>query len=586
MLELQDRTARIRLPQDERREQLMDAAVLAIAEHGLSNATLGKVAEIAGVAPSMVNFQFESKQALFEATLERLLKKIHAAYLAAVESAGDSPVDQLLALGTVCFEPHLATRETLATWYAFRGDVTARQSVTPASTSFDAGFYELSDQLVAKIVRETGSKVDVQTASLGYGAMVDLCWWTVLLGHRSLEESKALCRTYLTNLFPDVYRESASASAPAATEPGRPDAFRRLAAWTYTDRQFAEQERTAIHMPAWHSVCHVNEIQSPGSYVTLNVLGKRAMVVRGEDGVIRAFHNVCRHRGHEVVQGRKGNCGLEMRCPFHGWVYSTTGTLLSTHETGGVTGGEDVRGLAPIECEIFNGFVFLRFKPEGLPVAERFAPFADVLARYRMAEMVPDGPFQEVHIAADWKNVWDNYLEYDVYDAVHPQVRGLMVHGFDVEVGDEKRVLKIGHTMRERVEGPWSIRAYASLLPEATHLPPEQRRRWSYYYLYPFVSMEIFPDMVAFVHVTPAGPGRSLIRWRRYSLPNADRAMRATRWLNHRINSRIEVEDMAHAESVQRNLESGDYEPADSNERDANLMALHDWVRADMPSAR
>ncbi|MGI9405524.1 MAG: Rieske 2Fe-2S domain-containing protein, partial [Hyphomicrobiaceae bacterium] len=82
---------------------------------------------------------------------------------------------------------------------------------------------------------------------------------------------------------------------------------RTLPSWTYCDQDFFEAEIKTIHKRAWQIVCHVSDIPNTGDYFTFQGLGERAFVIRGEDGIIRAFHNVCPHRAHAVVSGLNGN---------------------------------------------------------------------------------------------------------------------------------------------------------------------------------------------------------------------------------------------------------------------------------------
>jgi phenylpropionate dioxygenase-like ring-hydroxylating dioxygenase large terminal subunit len=103
------------------------------------------------------------------------------------------------------------------------------------------------------------------------------------------------------------------------------EAGRSLPAWIYRDPEFFALEREHLFMPAWHLVCHVADIPRPGDYATFDLLGELAVVVRGKDGVIRAFHNVCRHRAARVLDGPTGHRGqLYPLAPYHAWTYAST----------------------------------------------------------------------------------------------------------------------------------------------------------------------------------------------------------------------------------------------------------------------
>src|SRR5690606_34778108 len=100
-----------------------------------------------------------------------------------------------------------------------------------------------------------------------------------------------------------------------------------LPGWTYDNAEFFALEREQLFLASWQLVCHVSEVAAPGDFATLNLMGERALVVRGDDGVLRAFYNVCRHRAAAVASGETGHCPGQLRCPYHGWVYGLDGRL-------------------------------------------------------------------------------------------------------------------------------------------------------------------------------------------------------------------------------------------------------------------
>jgi phenylpropionate dioxygenase-like ring-hydroxylating dioxygenase large terminal subunit len=105
---------------------------------------------------------------------------------------------------------------------------------------------------------------------------------------------------------------------PSAGLAPEPRAVETLPAWTYEDPEFFALEKERIFMRSWQVVCHVNEVREVGAYATLDLMGERALVIRGKDGPLRAFHNVCRHRAARVVGGDRGTCPRAMVCPYPG----------------------------------------------------------------------------------------------------------------------------------------------------------------------------------------------------------------------------------------------------------------------------
>ncbi|MDQ0475350.1 SRPBCC family protein [Labrys wisconsinensis] len=594
MLDRPGKSARMRRPQEERREQLLEAAMEAIARHGLSNVTLEKVAKLAGLTAGMVNFHFTSKQDLLAATIGRLADEHREACEAAVAPHAGKPVEAIMALLAVNFDKTIATPVKLAVWTAFWGESGARADYMAVCGASDRAYQDAVRALVADLVATAGVAVDARSAALGLCGLVDNLWQEALVEGEAFDHAAGLelCRLYLKNLFPSLFAADPPQDKAAETEDlseEERDYLARLTlpAWTYRDAAFSAAEVERVHLPAWHVLCHVGELPTPGDYVTMEVLGKRVLAMRGEDGAVRVFHNVCRHRAHAIAPHRQGHTDTVLQCPYHAWCYDTQGVLrgIAASRTFPKLDKANL-GLFPVDSEIFCGFVFVRFAPGGASVAERYAPYAEELAPYAIADMVPISDYWQGTVEADWKNVWDNYLEDYHFPVGHPGLSALMAKDYDREPDHATRTIRLSHVMREEVRGDWSTRMYARLLLASEHLPPAQRRRWSYFYMYPGVAIETFPDQVDFYHITPLGPGRSRIRWRSYGPRQADRQLEAVQYLGQRINFGVHHEDNALIESVQENLNAGTYERGVLSDKEVNVRALHDWVRQDMPQAR
>ena len=149
----------------------------------------------------------------------------------------------------------------------------------------------------------------------------------------------------------------------------RPSKYQSLPAWVYSDPDFFELERSRIFMKTWQLICHVSNIPNPGDYYTLDLLAERVFAVRGEDNQIRAFHNVCRHRASRLLSGPTGN-SKRITCRYHGWGYDLEGNLKNVpFEREFIDFKKENNGLKPVEMEIWQGFVFIRFGGDGASVA-------------------------------------------------------------------------------------------------------------------------------------------------------------------------------------------------------------------------
>jgi phenylpropionate dioxygenase-like ring-hydroxylating dioxygenase large terminal subunit len=383
--------------------------------------------------------------------------------------------------------------------------------------------------------------------------------------------------------------KSRDSAAQGRTRRGAESPPETLPAWTYNNAEFFALERERLLLPHWQPVCHVSEIADPGAYATFDFLGERALVVRGEDGEVRAFHNVCRHRAAAVAQGRFGRCKGAMRCFYHGWTYSLDGRLKAVPGEANFPGLDRSQyGLKSLPVEIWMGFVFVRFREGAASVAERMAPYAAEIARYRFAEMVPYREPYHIEIPVDWKNVMDNFLEGYHVPVGHPGLYRLFGTDYhlDVKAGDVSRALA---RMRERPSANWSERHYQRLLPDLAYLPSDRRRAWAYYTLLPNLAFDVYPEQIDLFHIVPLGPGRCALRGRAYRLPGLapelDRRLEACRYLSGRINGPVLEEDNLLVDSVQRGLESSAYGVGVLSQKEICVQQFHDMIRRSIPVA-
>ncbi len=160
-----------------------------------------------------------------------------------------------------------------------------------------------------------------------------------------------------------------------------------LPGWIYSDPEFFDVEMERVIRPSWQVVCHSSDIARAGEWRTIDYLGESVLVVRGDDGEVRAFANVCRHRGSRVVSGGAG-CARRLTCPYHAWTYALDGRLIGVPRKSDYPGLEpSTLGLAPVELEAWHGFLFVRLEPGGASVAEMMAPHEAEIVPYRFEEL-------------------------------------------------------------------------------------------------------------------------------------------------------------------------------------------------------
>ncbi len=358
-----------------------------------------------------------------------------------------------------------------------------------------------------------------------------------------------------------------------------------LPAWIYRDSEFFELEKQRIFRPSWQLLCHTSDIPQPGDFHTFDFLGESLVALRGEDGEIRSFHNVCRHRASRLLDGPKGHCGRRITCPYHAWTYSTDGRLVGVPNRSAYPGlVPEKHGLAAVEQEIFLGFIFVRLEPGGPTVAEMAAPYADELAQYRLEELIPQGRVTLRPRNVNWKNVADNYSDGLHIPVAHPGLTRLFGNGYGIEA--QPWIDKMWGGLRDVPSSNWSERMYQHVLPPVAGLPPERQRLWTYFKLWPNVAFDIYPDQIDFMQFVPVSPTQTLIREIAYVHPDSRREMRLARYLNWRINRRVNIEDKTLIERVQAGMSSSSYTVGPLGESEVCLRSFGTRMRELIPQSR
>ena len=358
-----------------------------------------------------------------------------------------------------------------------------------------------------------------------------------------------------------------------------------LPGWTYFSDELLKLEKEELFRKHWQLACHVGDIPEAGDFVTFDVAEERAIIIRGKDGVVRGFHNLCRHRGSRVTAEERGHCKSVLVCPYHGWAYNLDGTLRGAAEPRSFPKLDPVEwGLKPLDTEIWRGFVFVRFKESDQPaVAEILGRFDEELAPYDLSGLVPTRKVDWVaETAVNWKAVRDVDNEgYHVAKA-HPALHDL----YGQHYLDEPFVGGASRSFAQFNEGPgslWSVRAYKSILPEAKWLPESHRQAWVYVSLFPNTVIAVYPDSVLFYQEFPDGAGNTKQRGAIYRRRDETREMRLARYLSGRIDAITAEEDQQLTIwSCEAALSSG-YDGIILSDLEYGVKTYHDHLRSVLP---
>ncbi|MCB6178548.1 aromatic ring-hydroxylating dioxygenase subunit alpha [Rhodobacter sp. Har01] len=361
-----------------------------------------------------------------------------------------------------------------------------------------------------------------------------------------------------------------------------------LPPWTYHSPALFDLERQTVFLNHWQVAGHVNDIPAPGDWLTFDLLGERAVVMRGQDAQVRAFHNLCRHRGARVVDGAQGQCRGAVVCPFHGWVYNLDGSLRGAAQPDSFGRLDRAEfALKPIEMEIFHGFVFLRFHSGPQPaVADLLAPYAADFAAYGAAALLPasTAPWQ-AELPVNWKAVRDVDNEGYHVPLAHPSLQELYGRDYrDIYLAGGLHV-SVG-VFGDRPGRRWSVRHYVKHVPERPDLPPHLRRSWTYYGLFPNTVFAFTPEGAQFYHDLPRAADSTLLTGRSYRRANETRVQRLSRYLAQRIDRDTSVEDQKLTVWSNESMRSSAFDGFHLSDHEWGLRRHHDGLRALLPVMR
>jgi len=286
---------------------------------------------------------------------------------------------------------------------------------------------------------------------------------------------------------------------------------RNLPGGLYLEPDVFALECETIFATGWNCVGRVEDFERVGGFLSTEVAGSPVLVVRGEDDQLRAFHNVCRHRGACLTEDESG-VARSFRCNYHAWTYGTEGQLLAAPLMDERADFEITEhGLASIRLDTWGGFVFVNLDDEAAALAEAMSGFPD-LERYGL-ESLRRAHSVTYDVAANWKVLCENYSECYHCALVHPQLNRVT----DFRSGGESFV---GASFNG---GPMALKeGYTTLsttgqrqYPEIDGINDSDRKQVQYLHLYPSFLIGLAPDYVLVHRVQPidAGHSRVLCEW-------------------------------------------------------------------------
>jgi glycine betaine catabolism A len=287
---------------------------------------------------------------------------------------------------------------------------------------------------------------------------------------------------------------------------------RLLPGRAYQEPAILEWEREHILRRDWVIVGREDEAPDPGTYFLAELDGEPLLVVRGRDGVLRAFYNVCRHRGTAVVEEPCGTA-VRFQCPYHAWIYDLEGKLVRAKHTDDLDDFSlETSGLVPVGCDTWQGFVFINLDPDAASLSDQLGDLDEHLARFDFSDLRPARTIT-YDVAANWKFIAENYSECYHCPPLHPQLNKLTPYDvggdyapggawqggwMELVAGAETMALDGGHGSR-------------SGRPVLCGMTAEDERRIFYYVVWPLAFLSIHPDYLLVHRLIPVAPDRTTV---------------------------------------------------------------------------
>jgi glycine betaine catabolism A len=283
---------------------------------------------------------------------------------------------------------------------------------------------------------------------------------------------------------------------------------RTLPAAVYTSSEVFRLEQQALFGRSWLCAGRERDLPAAGDFFVQEIAGDSVIVLRGADRNIRAFFNVCRHRGSRLITVPKGSGLKRLLCPYHAWSYELDGRLHTAPQMGHEFKADAV-SLNPVRLGIHEGFIFLNLDDSAAPLQEYLADLPD-LSRFGMAKL-SCGKRIEYEVAANWKFICENYSECYHCAGVHPQLARIS----DLIARAERRQ-EIGACfnggpmlMREGVET--MSMSGKSTVAQIPGLSAKDHRYVYYYVIYPNLLLSPHPDYVLTHTAWPIAPDRTRV---------------------------------------------------------------------------
>jgi Rieske 2Fe-2S family protein len=287
----------------------------------------------------------------------------------------------------------------------------------------------------------------------------------------------------------------------------RPALRSTLSAGAYTDRAWFEQEMERIFARMWLAAGREDAVPAPGAFVRRDVAGASVLILRGDDGVVRAVHNVCRHRGTRLCTLEQGTLQGRIQCPYHAWTYGLDGRLLAAPQMDEVPGfDKSAYPLRAVALETWDGHLFINLADAPAPLRSQIGDLPSRFAPYRMQDLRMAHRI-EYDIATNWKLVVQNYNECLHCPIIHPLLNRMHHYLGAENVPTAENYCGGAMGFKDGVETlSTDGKRRRDVLPG---LGDRERAAVNYFAIYPNFLLTLHPDYMMTITIWPLDPGRT-----------------------------------------------------------------------------
>ena len=339
----------------------------------------------------------------------------------------------------------------------------------------------------------------------------------------------------------------------------------------YTDKDFYQLEIETVFSQSWQLAARADQLTEAGKYVTTDIAGQPVIIVRGNDGVLRGFFNVCRHHAAAVMTESEGKAA-QLRCPYHGWTYSLEGELKGTPDFSGVCNFERAQnGLVSLEIAEWENWVFVK-AIQGVPESLEEFLGDDLLSQTRPLQLTDLHWFERRHYQFDcnWKVFVDNYLDggYHV-PYLHKGLDSVLDYSNYMIENGEHYCLQWSPIVTDGAEAQTGA--------------VRKGDRALYYWIYPNFMINWYDGVMDTNLVIPRGVDQTEVIFDFYFPDVVSEEARARNRASVAVGQRIQDEDVAICKSVQRGLGSRAYHAGRlSVRREAGEHLFHRLLHRDV----